>query len=109
MAALNGILHTTLPGQTGQTKLPGAGDQKGIERPSHEVDVPESKLIRSFISQCATAYAARKPDAAYPVTPKQLKAPINLGGNLAWLGSQLHYQGLFFYKVWAQPKLKKRE
>lgn len=91
--------------------------RKEIERQSKEAELAEGKLIRSFISQCAAAHAAGKLDAAHPGPPKQLKARIkNSGGNVAWLGSQRQYQGLFhksycrilgreipIAQVWAQP------
>jgi hypothetical protein len=92
--------------------------QKEIERQSKEGDIAESKLIRSFVSQCATAYAAGKLDAFHPDPPKSLKARIrNSGGNVAWLSAQPSYQAFFhkaycrmigkdipIEKVWAQPK-----
>jgi hypothetical protein len=51
-----------------------APTHKEIERQSKQDDIAESKLIRSFVSQCATAYAAGKLDASRPEPPKQLKA-----------------------------------
>lgn len=89
-----------------------------IERQSKEDDLAEAKLIRSFISQCATAYAAGNLDGTRPEPPKSLKSRIkSSGGNVAWLGAQPHYQRLFhraycrvlgrdvpIEKVWAQRK-----
>jgi|SRR5882724_1816949 len=92
--------------------------RREIEQQSQEADRLEAKLIRSFISQCATAYVAGKLDAFCPEPPKQLKARIkSSGGNIAWLGAQPSYQAFFhkaycriigkdipIEKVWAQPK-----
>ena len=70
--------------------------QQEIAQQSREDDLAEGKLIRSFVSQCATAYAAGKLDATRPDPPKQLKARIKkFGGNVAWLGAQRSHQELF--------------
>jgi hypothetical protein len=102
------------------SKRPGnrAPTRTEIEKQSQEADRQEAKLIRSFISQCATAYAAEKLDAARPEPPKSLKSRIkSYGGNVAWLAAQPSYQAFFhraysriigkdipIEKVWAQPK-----
>jgi hypothetical protein len=103
------------PSKRGGGKVP---TQEEIERQAKADDIAQGKLIRSFISQCATAYAAGKLDSSHPEPPKSLKSRIkNAGDNLAWLGAQPDYQSLFhkFYcrvlgreiaieQVWAQPK-----
>lgn len=102
------------------SKRPGnrTPTRREIEQQSQEADRQEAKLIRSFISQCATAYAAGKLDASRPEPPKSLKSRIKgSGGNVAWLAAQLSYQAFFhkaycrivgkdipIEKVWAQPK-----
>jgi hypothetical protein len=54
------------------------------------------KLLRSFISQCATAYADAKLSAVYPTAPKPLKRIINAaGGNISWLACDLTYRAFF--------------
>jgi len=76
--------------------------QREIERQSKEDDIAEAKLIRSFISQCATAYASGNLDASRPVPPKLLKARIrSYGGNIAGLGARPSYQA-FFHKVYCR-------
>ena len=101
-------------------KGPGkrAPSRSEIEQRSQEADKQEARLIRSFISQCATAYAAAKFDASRPEPPKSLKGRIKKsGGNVAWLAAQPSYQAFFhkaycriigkdipIEKVWAQPK-----
>ena len=101
-------------------KRPGnrAPSRGEIEQRSQEANRREAKMIRSFISQCATAYSAGKLDSSHPEPPKFLKSRIkNAGGNVAWLGTQSDYPSLFhrFYcrvlgreiaidQVWAQPK-----
>jgi hypothetical protein len=94
-----------------------------IARQSKKDEIAENRLIRSFISQCATAYAAGKLDAKNPLPPMQLRARIkNSGGNVAWLGARPHYQGYFhraycrilgreipIEQVWAQPKAASKE
>ncbi len=99
-----------------------APTQKEIERQSREDDIAEAKLIRSFISQCAAAYAAGKLEASWPEPPKSLKARVkSSGGNVAWLSAQATYQGLFhkaycrligkeiaFEQVWSHAKSKSR-
>jgi hypothetical protein len=102
------------------SKRPGnrAPSRGEIEQRSQEANRQEAKVIRSFISQCATAYAAEKLDASRPEPPKSLKGRIkNSGGNVAWLAAQPSYQAFFhraycritgkeipIEKVWAQPK-----
>jgi hypothetical protein len=102
------------------SKRPGnrAPSRGEIERLSQESDRQEAKLIRSFISQCAAAYAAEKLDASRPEAPKSLKGRIkSSGGNVAWLAGQPSYQAFFHKaycritgkdmpveKVWAQNK-----
>jgi hypothetical protein len=104
------------------SKRPGnrAPTRSEIEQQSQEADRQDAKLIRSFISQCATAYAAGKLDPSRPEPPKSLKSRIkSSGGNVAWLSAQPSYQA-FFHKaycrimgkeipierVWAQTKQK---
>ncbi|MCP3388848.1 hypothetical protein NLM27_08660 [Bradyrhizobium sp. CCGB12] len=96
--------------------------QKEIERQSKEDDIAEAKLIRSFISQCAAAYAAGKLEVSRPEPPRSLKARVmSSGGNVAWLSAQPTYQGLFhkaycrligkeiaFEQVWAHTKQKSK-
>lgn len=103
------------PSKRWDNKVP---TNKEIERQSKEDDKAEGKLIRSFISQCATAYASGKLDPFWPAPPKPLKPRIKtLGGNVAWLGSHPQYQSLFhkaycrilgreipIEQVWAQRK-----
>lgn len=106
---------TYKPSKRWDNKVP---TKKEIDQQSKEDDIAERKLIRSFISQCATAYAAGSLDAFRPEPPKPLRARIkSSGGNILWLGSQQHYQGLFHRaycrilgrevpigQVWAQRK-----
>jgi hypothetical protein len=73
-----------------------APSQKEIERQAKEDNIEERKLIRSFISQCATAYVAEKLTASCPEPPKFLKRRIqNSGGNVAWLAAEPSYQATF--------------
>jgi hypothetical protein len=54
------------------------------------------KLLRSFVSQCATAYADHKLSADYPIPPKSLRPIINAAaGNVSWLASDQSYRALF--------------
>ena len=103
------------PSKRWDNKMPTRAE---IERQSEADGAAEAKLIRSFISQCATAYASGNLDPSRPEPPKSLKARIkSSGGNVAWLGAQPHYQSLFhkaycrvlgreipIEQVWAQPK-----
>jgi hypothetical protein len=77
------------------------------------------KSLRSFISQCATAYANNKLTAQYPTAPKALKRLVDaVGGNVSWLASEQTYRSLFlkaycrirgadipYEKVWATNRL----
>jgi hypothetical protein len=64
--------------------------RREIERQAKDDDIAEGKLIRSFISQCATAYAAGNLDASRPEPPRSLKKRImKSGGNVAWLGAPM--------------------
>jgi len=54
------------------------------------------KLLRSFISQCATAYADAKLSKDYPTAPKPLRRIISaFGGNISWLASDPTYRAFF--------------
>lgn len=104
--------RTSLEAKRPGNRAPSRGE---IERRAQEA---EAKLIRSFISQCATAYAAEKLNAFHPEPPKSLKGRIkSSGGNVAWLAAQPSYQAFFHKaycriigkdipigKVWAQTK-----
>jgi hypothetical protein len=60
------------------------------------VDIALRKLLRSFVSQCATAYAHHKLSADYPIAPKSLRRITNAaGGNVSWLASDRTYRALF--------------
>jgi hypothetical protein len=60
------------------------------------------KLLRSFISQCATAYADHKLSAGYPASPKSLKRIVSAaGGNVSWLASDVAYRA-FFVKAYSR-------
>jgi hypothetical protein len=60
------------------------------------------KLLRSFISQCATAYADGKLSVTHPIAPKPLSRSIGAaGGNVAWLASDLVYRA-FFVKAYSR-------
>jgi hypothetical protein len=60
------------------------------------------KLLRSFVSQCATAYADHKLSTAHPVPPKPLRRIINAtGGNVSWLASDPSYRA-FFVKAYCR-------
>jgi hypothetical protein len=60
------------------------------------------KLLRSFVSQCATAYADHKLSADYPIAPKPLSRIINAaGGNVSWLASDHDYRA-FFVKAYCR-------
>lgn len=53
------------------------------------------KSLRSFVSQCATAYADRTLSATIPIPPKHLKPIIvAAGGNVSWLASDRTYRAL---------------
>src|SRR5258708_567570 len=86
------------------SKGPGkrAPSRSEIEQRSQEADRQEARLVRSFISQCAAAYAAEKLDASRPEPPKLLKSRIkSSGGNVAWLAAQPSYQA-FFHKAYCR-------
>jgi hypothetical protein len=54
------------------------------------------KLLRSFVSQCATTYAQHKLSANYPIPPKSLRRIISAAaGNVSWLASDQSYRALF--------------
>src|ERR1700730_13317279 len=54
------------------------------------------KLLRSFVSQCATEYADHELSGDYPIAPKSLRRIINAaGGNVSWLASDQTYRALF--------------
>lgn len=60
------------------------------------------KQIRSFISQCAAAYAAENLTTKYPVPPNALKGIIKqAGGNIAWLAAERANQA-FFHKAYCR-------
>ena len=91
--------------------------QKEIDRQAKEDEIQEGKMIRSFISQCATAYAEGKLSASHPAPPKSLRRRINsCGGNIAWVAAQSSYRAYFhraycrlvgkdvpIEKVWGAP------
>lgn len=115
---------TMRPGRSGNLEFESSDDAASTlhsaknAKTAFERAGTEKKLIRSFISQCATAYAAGKLDASTPKPPKALFLPIRkAGGNIAWLSAQPRFQSLFhkdycrvigqdvpLEKVWAQPK-----
>lgn len=67
-----------------------------IERQAAQDDIEERKRIRSFISQCAAAYAAERLSSSIPEPPKLLKSRIkNSGGNISWLAADPGKQALF--------------
>lgn len=54
------------------------------------------KSLRSFVSQCATAYADQTLSADFPIPPKPLRRIIGAaGGNVSWLASDRTYRALF--------------
>ena len=54
------------------------------------------KSLRSFVSQCAAAYADQKLSADFPIPPKPLRRIIGAaGGNVSWLASDRTYRALF--------------
>jgi hypothetical protein len=91
--------------------------QKEIERQAREDEIQEARMIRSFISQCAAAYAEGKLNASYPAPPKPLRRRINSrGGNISWVAAQASYRAYFhraycrlvgkevpIEKVWGAP------
>ena len=94
--------------------------RKEIERQAAQDEIEEAKRIRSFISQCATAYAEKKLSASLPEPPKFLQKRIRkVGGNIAWLEADPRKQTLFhkaycrligkeipIEKVWSQGRVK---
>jgi hypothetical protein len=55
-----------------------------------------SKSLRSFVSQCAAAYADQTLSADFPIPPKPLRRIISAtGGNVSWLASDRTYRALF--------------
>lgn len=100
----------------GDNRLPS---QKEIELQAREDEIREGKMIRSFISQCAAAYAEGKLNASRPAPPKPLRRRINsCGGNIAWVAAQVSYRAYFhraycrlvgkevpIEKVWGAPSL----
>ncbi|MBR1197802.1 hypothetical protein JQ574_17540 [Bradyrhizobium sp. AUGA SZCCT0158] len=92
---------------TGSRKGPGYGppksktagkplskaEQKAIEEAKAK---KARKLLRSFVSQCATAYAYHKLTATYPIPPESLRWTIKAAaGNVTWLASDQTYRRLF--------------
>lgn len=70
--------------------------QKEIERQAQEDEVQEARMIRSFISQCAAAYAEGKLINSYPAPPKSLRRRIDsCGGNISWVAAQASYRAYF--------------
>lgn len=70
--------------------------QMEIARQAAQDDIEERKRIRSYISQCAAAYAAGQLSASVPEPPKFLKSRIrNSGGNISWLAADPSKQALF--------------
>jgi hypothetical protein len=101
-----------------RTDYERAPTNKEIELERQREDLEERKLLRSFISQCVTAYAANKLTASEPNAPRSLRKRVaNAGGNIKWLGGNRQYQVLFheiycgrlgnkdipFSQVWGPP------
>jgi hypothetical protein len=94
--------------------------KREIELETQRDDNEQRKIIRSFISQCVTAYAANQLTESKPLPPRSLgRQVINIGGNIKWLQANRRYQVLFheaycrlikqdipFARVWAQHKNK---
>jgi uncharacterized protein YcaQ len=90
---------------------------KQIDAATEHESLEERNLLRSFISQCATAYATGKLTAEHPLAPKSLRKRVrNAGGNIKWLEGHRLFQNLFhqaycrvrnedvpFEKVWGPP------
>jgi hypothetical protein len=76
-----------------QHKKPTKGE---IEASEQRKQRGEQKLLRSFISQCAASYAARKLTATNPAPPPILRRPVlKAGGNIGWLETNRQYQVFF--------------
>jgi hypothetical protein len=94
--------------------------RKEIERQAAQDEIDEARRIRSFISQCAAAYAEKKLSASTPEPPRFLKNRVKkMGGNIAWLGADPSKQALFhkaycrligkeipIEKVWSRGRAK---
>lgn len=75
--------------------------QTGIQA---QTEIQErEKFIRSFISQCAYAYAGGTLTATVPAAPNGLRAAIgNAGGNIKWLEGSSENLHRFFHKQYCQ-------
>jgi hypothetical protein len=70
--------------------------KKEIEKQAEEDEKQEGKLVRSFISQCATAHASAELNASFPEPPKSLRPwIINWGGNISWIVTEPSHRSLF--------------
>jgi hypothetical protein len=70
--------------------------EKEIELEQQREDSQERKILRSFISECVTAYAAKLLTATHPIAPRSLQKRIkNAGGNIRWLEANSRHQALF--------------
>lgn len=81
---------------------------KEIELETDRESQAERKILRSFISQCATAYSANKLTASEPIAPKSLRVRVkNAGGNIKWLEGNRTYQIQFheFYRRLHEEKI----
>ncbi len=73
-----------------------ASSKKEIEQEEQQEAIRSNKALRSFISQCVTAYASGNLTAIYPVAPKSLAKRVkSVGGNIRWLSRDPQYQSLF--------------
>lgn len=69
---------------------------KEIEKQSQEDDKQEAKLVRDFISQCATAHVTARLNATFPVPSGRLKPWITKrGGNVSWIVTAPTHRSLF--------------
>jgi hypothetical protein len=70
--------------------------EKEIELESQREASQERKILRSFISECVTAYAANKLTITHPAAPMSLRKRIrDSGGNISWLERNRRYQVMF--------------